>query len=752
MNRASPARSRFLWRIDLPALLVLIASGAVAETNHQSGADFDGRLSQVQIPFVPNIGLANPSVAFTSTTFAGTTYITDEGQIVHSLRSGDAGWTLTETAMDRLATPTRPLGEEPVKTRVSFFLGDDPARWRSNVETYRTVSLGKPWTGISVALRAYGNSVEKLFTVEPGADPALIRMRVDGAEQLRLGRDGALLASTGLGDVSLSAPVAYQEVLRVRRRVPVRYRVQGPTYGFVLGDYEPRLPVVIDPLLQATYLGGSNVDPPGGMAVHPISGNVYVTGNTISIDFPGTAGGAQPVSGGGGDAFVARFNATLTTLYQATYLGGSGEEFAPAVAVHPSSGEIYVAGLTSSANFPGTAGSAQPARAAATDAFVARLNPTLTALSQATYLGGNSDDSGSALAIDPTSGDVYVAGETNSSNFPGAVGGAQPTGGLSDAFVARFNAALTTLQQGTYLGGSGVDYGPALAIHALSGEVYVAGGTLSTDFPGTAGGAQTAIGSSAFVDAFLARLNSTLTTLAQATYLGGDSNDEARDVAVHPASGDVYVTGDTTSKNFPGTSGGAQPARSGGEDTFVARLNSTLTVLAQATYLGGSNIDFASAVALHPTSGDVYVSGATLSTNFPGTAGAAQPAPGGFYDAFVARLSATLTALDQATYLGGSDGDSASAAAIHPISGEVYVAGATDSPNFPGTAGGAQPSSGGETDVFVARLSADLAGGAPPTPTPVPAPAVVPTLSSEMLLLLGVALGSVALLLLRRSI
>jgi hypothetical protein len=182
-------------------------------------------------------------------------------------------------------------------------------------------------------------------------------------------------------------------------------------------------------------------------------------------------------------------------------------------------------------------------------------------------------------------------------------------------------------------------------------------------------------------------------------------------MAIHPTSGDVYVAGYTFSTNFPGTAGGAQATNAGGGDAFVARFNGTLTTLNQATYLGGSGSDSAYALGIHPLSGEVYVPGATGSTNFPGTAGGLQATnAGGGGDAFVARLNDSLTALKQATYLGGSGGDQAKLLAIHPTLGDVYVAGLTSSTNLPGTAGGARAAYGGGTgDVFVARLTADLA-------------------------------------------
>ncbi|HEV8232242.1 MAG TPA: putative Ig domain-containing protein, partial [Thermoanaerobaculia bacterium] len=740
--------------------LVLLASVALILLSEDSGlgkqlasaqtgpveARVTERLSRVRIPFITNAGQIDPAVAYYAPTLAGTVYVTQNGQIVYSLppdgegsasgvrpalkktrTSGErSGWSLTETAV---AGKPRPKGNDPASTRVSYFLGNDPARWRSGLSTFEGVSLGEVWPGISLELRAHGKNIEKLFTVAPGGDPSRIRMSVAGARKLRVNEAGGLIVETGPGEVVFTPPEAFQERESVRHPVQAAYEVRGRQYGFQLRDYDPTLPVVIDPLLQATYLGGGGEDVGHALAVHPTSGDVYVAGRTDSTNFPGTAGGAQTAYGGLVDFFVARLNAALTTLSQATYLGGSSFEANSAdivaLAIHPTSGDVYVAGETFSTDFPGTTGGAQAARGGSEDAFVARLNAALTTLNQATYLGGSDTDEALALAIHPASGDVYVAGDTLSTNFPGTAGGAQASngGGLSDAFVARFNAALTTLGQATYLGGSGggisVEGAQGLAIHPMSGDVYVAGLTDSTNFPGTAGGAQAASGGGN--DGFVARLNAPLTTLSQATYLGGSDFDLSLDLAVHPTSGDVDVAGYTASTDFPGTFGGAQAANGGGGDAFAARFNAALTTLGQATYLGGSGGDFGRALVIHTASGDVYLAGATASTNFPGTAGGSQAATGGGADTFVARLNDALTTLGQATYLGGSSNDFGNALAIHPTSGDVYVAGVTASNSFPGMTSGAQAANGGGNDAFVARFSADLGA---------PVPAIVGTVGA----------------------
>jgi len=676
------------------------------------------KLATLERGWVKNEGQWDERALFSAPGYFGTTWITKDGELLHVAIKGKESWVISERWVGGKVQAIK--GEEELQTKVSYFIGNDPSKHRSNLPTYRYVSLGEVWSGIEVKLKATQKTVEKLFYVKPGADPSKIVVEVGGAKGLKLSKDGEIIIKTGLGELKLSKPIAWQEKDGKKLPVEVSYKLIGKNrYSFEVAKADPTLPIVIDPILQSTYLGGSGDDDAYALAIHPTTGDVYVAGDTESTDFPKTTGGAQASKGGRYDAFVTRLNSSLTQILQSTYLGGSNNDYARALAIHPTTGEVYVAGWTLSTDFPRTSGGAQASyRGGLTDAFVARLNSSLTQILQSTYLGGSSGDYASALAIHPTTGDVYVAGWTLSTDFPGTSGGAKAIC-ISceildpDAFVARLNSGLTQILQSTYVGERSWDEGHALAIHPKTGEVYVAGWTRSTDFPRIFGGAQTSYGGGRS-DAFVARLNSSLTQILQSTYLGGSGDDDARALAIHPTTGEVYVAGITNSTNFPRTSGGAQASYRGGlTDTFVARLNSSLTQILQSTYLGGSSGDYARALAIHPKTGEVYVAGVTNSTDFPNTAGGAQTSyGGGRSDAFVARLNSSLTQILQATYLGGRNGgNDAYALAIHSTTGEVYVAGYTTSTDFPGTSGGAQASNNGSSDAFVARLTADLAAG-----------------------------------------
>jgi hypothetical protein len=682
------------------------------------------KLADLERGWVKNEGQWDERALFSAPGYFGTTWIAKDGELLHVAVKGKESWVISERWVGGKVRTITP--EEELPTKVSYFIGNDPSKHRSNLPTYRYVSLGEVWSGIEVKLKATQKTVEKLFYVQPGADPSKIVVEVGGAKGLKLSKDGEIIIKTGLGELKLSKPIAWQEKDGRKLPVEVSYKLIGKNrYSFEVAKADPSLPIVIDPILASTFIGGGGDERGNALAIHPRTGEVYVAGNTRSTDFPGTSGGPQENNRGGTDAFVARLSADLRTLHQSTYLGGSNDDFANALAIHPTTGEVYVAGGTFSTDFPRTSGGAQASYGGGTsDAFVARLSADLRTLHQSTYLGGRGSDSARALTIHPTRGEVYVAGNTNSTDFPRTSGGAQASrGGGTDAFVARLRPDLGTdaILQATYLGGRGSDFAKALAICLMTDEVYVAGDTNSTDFPGTTGRDSTRTDQ----DAFVARLRLDLGTgaILQATYLGGSNNDGAKALAIHPTTGEVYVAGETNSTDFPGTSGGAQASNRGGQDAFVARLRLDLGTgaILQATYLGGSGSDDAKALAIHPTTGEVYVAGETASNDFPNTSGGAQATyGGGTSDVFVARLRPDLQtgAILQATYLGGSNSetmagrpvDPARALAIHPTTGEVYVAGGTASSDFPGiSSDAAQATYRGNTDVFVARLTADLA-------------------------------------------
>ena len=343
-------------------------------------------------------------------------------------------------------------------------------------------------------------------------------------------------------------------------------------------------------LFYSTYLGGSSTDRGAGIAVDA-AGNAYVTGITDSADFPTTMGAFQTAVSGTGDFFVTKLNPTGTALVYSTYLGGSGSDSSPGIAVD-AQGNAYVAGFTGGTDFPTTEGAFQTAITGSNDVFVTKLNPDGSALVYSTLLGGSRADVAFGLAVD-AAGNAYVAGWTESTNFPTTAGAFQTSfGGNRDAFVTKLNLTGSARVYSTYLGGSTLDQGRAIAVDA-QGSAYVTGFTGSTDFPTTPGAFQTTPGPGAFVT----KVNPSGTGLVYSTYLGGHFLDTGIAIAVDALpSPNAYVTGSSGSGNFPTTAGAFQTTASGGSDAFVAKIVD-ITLPPGATsgeVSGGGSIDASS--------------------------------------------------------------------------------------------------------------------------------------------------------------
>jgi len=715
---------------------VLAATPSRSQALRSTPAHF----ADLTVPFIQNRGQTDARVAYYATTFAGAVYVTRAGELVYTFAShrppaGMDAWVLVERFVGGEPAPE---GGVAAGTRISSFIGNDPQRWHSNLPTYQTVDLGEVWAGIDVELVAGSRNFEKRFTVRPGHTPDAIRLAIAGTDRLEITDEGSLVMTTGLGPVTFTPTIAYQIIAGERQTVSVAYIIGDDDYGFRLGDYDATRPVVIDPFLQSTYLGGSGAEVDPRIAISPATGEVIVAGGTNSMNFPGTLGGAQ--LDGSQDIFVARLNKGLSAIRYLAYVGGNGSDSDPEILIEPGRGDILIGGTTDSTDIPQPFPGAQPSIGGGSDGFVLRLDSLLQELIAGTYLGGSGDDSIGSMAFG-AGGQLFVAGETNSADFPATTSATASTGldgvypnlgGGTDMFIARFQSGFldaTDLRQATYLGGSGDEDG-VIAIDS-QGLVVAAGITGSTDFPGTAFGAEPfSIGG---FDAFIARLPGPLSGAAgQATYLGGGLDEDHVDLIIDPANDDIIIIGDTASSNFTNgaTTGGVQPNAGAGWDLFLARLDASLDVnsIQQATFFGGNGDDRRGTLALNPTNNGLIITGESSSTDLNGSAGAPQTANAGGTDEFVARLNPNLASggLAQLTYLGGSGNEEEPDLAIEPNTGDVFISGATASMNFPGlTPGssafqqsGAQTGyGGGARDGFVTRLPGSLADT-----TPIPPP------------------------------
>jgi hypothetical protein len=561
-------------------------------------------------------------------------------------------------------------GRERLSATANFLIGTEQ-EWHVGVPLYSGIVYRGLYPGIDLTYGASGRNLKSEFMVAPGADPSRIRMRYQGAGTLSLAPDGALIIPVGEAELREQAPRIYQQRGGRQVRIGGQFQVVGDTVEFLVEEYDHTAPLVIDPVLYSTLLGGSSSDAATALAVDS-SGSAYVAGFTASYDFP-TVNPKQSFDAGGNDVFVDRAYGIA--------LGADGS--------------AYVTGVTASRNFP-LANALQSTLAGAKNAFVFKLNPAGNTLVFSTYLGGTGSDTANAVAVDG-SGNVYITGDTTSAAFP--VTGLQTTKrGGQDAFVAKLSGDGSRLLYGTYLGGTYDDHAAAIAVDA-SGTAYVTGSTYSTDFPlaqawqGQTGGGQ---------DAFVARLSADGGSLLFSTYLGGSGGalgypESGQGIALD-AQGNAYVAGVTASADFP-LLHPAQASRQGSFDAFAAKFSSSGT-LVYSTYLGGTGGDTANAIAVD-TAGVAYIAGQTYSTDLP-VVNAFQAASGGAYDAFIAKLAATGDSLQGLSYLGGNGSDTATSIALDS-SANIYLAGWTLSTNFP-VLNGYQSVNAGTYGAFVTKI------------------------------------------------
>jgi len=626
-----------------------VASVSVSISMPPTQAAVTARISKLPLRFEANAGQWDPRVQFVARQGGATLFITDEGMTI-GLRdvnssprtpgmSREDERAAREKALSEAkaaaismklvgARPSAPKGEQELVTKSNFLLGNDKTKWRTSVPNYGQVRA-KDWVpGVDVVWHGGENGLEYDVEVAAGVDARELTFEIEGADRIDVAEDGSLEIATAAGVLVQKPP----KVMQSGQALRTRYVVRGVNrVAFAVDGYDGTRALLIDPVLTySTYLGGSGYDEGSGVAVGG-NGSAYVTGQTLSTNFP-TASAYQGTSSGSSDAFVAKLNASGNALVYSTYFGGTGNDYGNGIAVD-GSGNAYVTGRTGSTNFP-TASAYQAAFGGTYDAFVTKLNASGNALVYSTYLGGTGTTGGSGIAVD-AAGSAYVTGYTGSTNFPTASGYQGTYGGSYDAFATKLSAAGSGLIYSTYLGGGGNDYGIGIAVDA-SGSAYVTGQTSSTNFP-TASAYQAAFGGNS--DAFVTKLSAVGSTLTYSTYLGGAGAEQGLGIAVDAAGG-AYVTGYTGSTNFP-TASAYQAAFGGNSDAFMTKLSAAGSALIYSTYLGGGGNDYGIGIAVD-ASGSAYVTGSTASTNFP-TASAYQSTYGGGGDAFVAKLANPLT-------------------------------------------------------------------------------------------------------------
>ncbi|GEM_PF-2444178 len=615
-------------------------------------------------------------------------------------------------------------------TVVSYFIGNDPEKWRTNVPVWGGVRYVDLYPGVDLEIAGRGGSwTWRLVCSEADCQSALQGMRlwVEGADAVEVlpspsgrgARDEVLPSpasgeeqgwglhlTTAVGEFTLP-PLIVEDLPLERPNAPraivqqVRTQIFDIVHPFSTSPTHPLSPSSSAPsLAYAGFLGGSSGDDGWDIAVDE-AGNAYITGDTISNDFPAVVG-PDLSRRDKYDTFVVKVRADGTGLAYAGFLGGWNDDFGDSIAVD-GSGNAYITGSTLSSDFPAVVGP-DLSHEDGWDAFVVKVNAAGTELVYAGFLGGLSEDWGYGIAVDGA-GNAYVTGYTSSYDFPTVAGPDLSYNGSYDAFVVKVNATGTELAYAGFLGGSSEERGRDIAVDG-SGNAYITGNTISSDFPAVVG---PDLSYNDSYDAFVVKVNATGTELAYAGFLGGWAYDRGHGITVDKV-GNAYVTGYTGSDDFPAVVGPGL-SRNDGWDTFVVKVRADGTGLAYAGFLGGSADDWGYDIAVDG-SGNAYITGSTLSSNFPAVVGP-DLRHNGDWDAFVVKVNAAGTELAYAGFLGGSAEDWGCGIAVDGA-GNAYVTGRTLSGDFPAAAGPDLSHNGG-WDAFVVKVGGRSEAG--PTPS-----------------------------------
>ncbi len=709
----------FVFLIVFVTICVTVFSGVFIKTKEIGNIVLpvgeDNRLGQklsqdygnLPIHFERNSGQTDARVKFLARGKGYTLFLTD-GEAVLKLQKPERSAVLRMKLVGANRSP-QIVGQNELAGKSNYIVGDNPNQWKTDVPNFSGIRYKEVYPGIDQVFYGNGRELEYDFVVAPETDYRQIAIDFTGAENLEINQSGELVLTVGGEKIVQKKPFVYQEIGNERREVAANYsiqnpksKIQNPRVGFEIGEYDRSKPLTIDPVLvYSTYLGGNEADSGIAIAVDD-GGNVYVTGNADSSNFP-TVNPYQANEAGNGDVFVTKINAAGTAIIYSTYVGGSRGDSGRGIDID-NAGNAYVTGTTGASisfnDFP-TVNAFDNSYGGTDDAIVFKLNPAGNALLYSTYLGGSNSDIGHEIKVDRSTGEAFVAGNSLSqAGFPTTPGAFNSTCSncSSGSFVTKFNAQGSALIYSTYVGP-----GPAndLAIDA-GGNAYITGSTTSTAFPITPGAVQPTctgcnLGRS---DAFVTKLNPTGTALVYSTYLGG-SIDEVGNGIVVDIAGNAYVTGRTESGTgnsvlFPTTPGAFQTVSLGVPDGFVTKVNPTGTAFVYSTFLGGNVRDEAFGIATDAF-GNAHIIGQTRSRDLPLVSPFQSICPQNGDCVFMASLNPAGAALIFSTFFGQGSGLEVAA----DSAGNIYVTGVTYDglANLP-TMNPIQPNHGAGNSVF----------------------------------------------------
>jgi hypothetical protein len=629
-----------------------------------------------------------------------------------TMREPQAQQMFSLTAEFKDANPNTTIaGEERLPYCNNYFIGNDPTQWHDNVPNYQRVAYHDIYPGIDLIYHGDAIGLKYDFIIHPGADLSRIQVHYMGDHGVTITPRGELQVQTAYGAIYEDTPLMYQEIHDHTRVVNGGYCLRGPdVFGFEVESYNPEVPLVIDPaMVYSTFIGGTQIEYEFSIAADP-SGYTYITGFTGSPNFPTTPGAYDTTYNGNYDAFVTKLSPSGNTIIYSTFIGGTYSDIGNDISVD-AHGNAFITGFTGSPNFPTTPGAYDTTHNGDEDVFVTKLNQSGNTLIYSTLLGGTDYEEADNIKVD-SNGSSFVTGWTSSIDFPTTPGAYDTThNGDYDVFVTTITPSGDALIYSTYLGGTMRDWASNIVIDD-HGSAYITGFTGSTNFPTTPGTYDTTHNGDD--DVFVTKLSPSGDALVYSTLLGGIGRDHGNDISVD-THGYASLTGYTNTSDFPTTPDAYDTSLNGKYDVFVTRFTPSGDALAYSTLLGGTETDVGKGIFIDAT-GYMTVMGYTYSTDFPTTLDAYDATHNGRADVFMTTLSPVVNTLVYSTFLGGTSVDLGYSIAVDSKE-NVFLAGFTNSSDFPTTPGAFDTTYNGNYDGFVTKFHLNTAPYMPDPPS-----------------------------------
>lgn len=704
----------FVSLIKIVSLLIIIFIIVPCSTIDVPDQNIENNLSlpkiDFNIPFVNNVGIYSDSIQYYAKIFSGKCFVTEANKLYYTWYDSLGMYSFNESFIS--SNNGEFIEKQKSPTKVSYFRGNDPQKWQSDINTARSLEFENIYSNIDLELKSSNNNIEKIFTIRPGGDPSDIAVRVNKPWELSFNKYGEILVIFEDEIFKFTKPFAYQIINNKQVEIKTEYQIcDNSTYCFSFDNYNPAYDLVIDPLIASSYVGGSNIELNGQICLDN-QNNIYIFGQSYSDDipFPDNAYNDSLFSGNESEPLILQISSDLTELLSATFISGSEEDGAGDICVSPS-GDVYVTGRTRSNDFPTTPDAYCTTYTDFTEIiFVSCFDPDLTTLRYSTFLGGHSDDWSKAIVCDDM-GNIYVTGHTRSDEFPTTPGAFDETFNSvvndGDSFVSKFDPTLSYLLSSTYLGSSNGDYGTDIGLDN-EGVVHIVGYTGGSNFPTTPEAYSNYV--QGWDDVFISKMDQDLTTLIYSTLFGGSSGEDDRDPSFTIADdGSIYVVGCTRSDDLPVTQYAFDTTYETWLEGFIARFSYDLSDLIACSYAGNWGSDYFDGITLDENY-NIYAIGSTVDgfNLITENAFMTEIDPEDGFQGLILKVNPDLTTILAGTYIGGTQTDIG--LDIILVDNNILAFGKTNSSDFPVTPGAYKTESIG-AEWFVSILDPNLSSG-----------------------------------------